>query len=130
MDKSCAAIYRNLIHMNDKKKSSSYGTLYLREFFETSTCDQWFNFEPLRQDYIEQIGVKTVQRLQQYQETSEDEKIIDQAVAHFASRDQSVLLRTLSVKEWIARQLYLTGQTGNGHALSRRTLDNLRNRRG
>jgi hypothetical protein len=49
----------------------------------TWKCDEYYNFSHIRESYKELVGVDAAERIRKFQETEEDERRAEQAVAHY-----------------------------------------------
>ena len=104
--------------------------LYVREFFETSRCDDSdiVDFKPFREKYSTRLNNSDpnhrLQRVLQYEETEVDEKIAAQACMHYAKWHNKQLVSALNWQNWFfyhtldraERTLAVFGIAGGGYA--------------
>ena len=97
----CDSIYYNLLRVN--YKGTVPAILFIREFFETSICDDIFNMSVYRGEYATKINRGDEMRLQRiidFKSNQIDEAIAAQAVLHYHAWHQRRLLKAVSWSSW------------------------------
>ncbi len=77
----CDDMYINLIRC--KRVRGIPASAFVREFSETTVCDDVFNMTRDRQDYIDYLGPDRTARVLEFTSDERDELIVAQAVLHF-----------------------------------------------
>jgi uncharacterized protein YeaO (DUF488 family) len=99
---------------------------YIREFFETTRCDEQVNFKAFRTEYENSLNKGDSHRLQRvldFKESENDEKVSAQARLHFSKWHNKQLVSALNWSNWFhyhtdlaERTLSLLGIAGVGYA--------------
>jgi hypothetical protein len=104
----CQFIILNLIDCHRGRANSELmATAYIREFEETSRCDNFYDLKRDREDLKERINRKDKflhQRILDFEETIEDEKVASQACVHYNKWHETQLIRALSPRNWFYYQ--------------------------
>lgn len=100
--KKCAMIYWNLIELT-KSKSEDTAPYFLREFYQTQRCDNFYDFSENRQDFEAYLGPKTIENVLNYEEEKDpkDIKKVAQAVFHYNAWSRKTLLKALPFSTWM-----------------------------
>ena len=106
--KECDDVFANILCFHDSAREASLPpAAYIREFWETKQCDEVYNMSGARkqyEDYINRADAGRMQRVLDFKETLDDEKVVGQAVVHFARKDEAELLSALSLPTWLHYQ--------------------------
>lgn len=123
----CQMIYENLLVSLDNSKSGVTGSAFVRELFETSRCDNFSDFAPIRTSLTTKIneGDPTrFDRIMKFEQTTKDEEFVAQACYHYNKWHSNSLMSALSWPNWIRyntidrceRTVALMGIFGGGYA--------------
>jgi hypothetical protein len=99
--KKCSMIYWNLIELT-KSKSEETAPYFLREFYQTKRCDNFYDFSANRKDFEDYLGNKTVENVLNFDEEKDpkDVKKVAQAVFHYNAWSRKTLLKALPWSTW------------------------------
>ena len=78
----CQTIYLTLLELHYKPDSVLAST-FIREFFQTETCDEFNDFKPDRDDLRDHIGSVTLNKILTYDENEQDERKATQTALHY-----------------------------------------------
>lgn len=104
LDQKCDIIHKNLLLCHDSMNEFT-ASAYIREFFETSQCDEVYDFSAFRRKIERRLNDtdgNRLQRILEFQETDLDEKVGAQVCLHYRTALKKQLLKTLSRTDWIA----------------------------
>jgi hypothetical protein len=93
----CDGLYLNLLQFKCAKHVLA--TAYVREFFETKTCDDVYNMSEHRQEFISRINIDDdgrMTRVLNFTSDDRDELIVAQAVVHYYDWHGSRLVAALA----------------------------------
>jgi len=117
----CQTLYLNLLDCHRKRKNPELhlstfqmpilrhsrnisASTYVREFDETYRCDEFFDFSKDRLDLKNKMNKKDANlydRVINFEETFDDEKIAAQACIHYNKWHQTQLVRSLTLLNWV-----------------------------
>jgi hypothetical protein len=95
MDKdkdNCQRLYRTLLKLSLQNKPATY----IRELFETESCDS--NLKIVRDRYQEKLSKSTLDRILLFQQNSKDMQIAQQVVFHYAYWTENTVKTVLDLK--------------------------------
>ena len=127
----CQNIYWNLLQLHSSDGVTA--PAYVREFWQTSRCDNCADFSTHRHDMQKILGEDTVNRILEYQSNEKDDEKATQAVVHYFYWHQKLLVDAL---DWKGKMYYYTfsqaertlaaiGIISSGYALTRFAKGNL-----
>lgn len=103
--RKCRSIYYQLLDCNTKHAGKDItASAYIREFMETSRCDDIVNFQDYRMElesHVNKTDRLVKERIMKFKETDRDEKIAAQACLHYYNYHNSRLVDALATKDWI-----------------------------
>ena len=106
----CKTLYLSLIDCHKQSIDSRINaSVYVREFDETSVCDNFFDFTKDRLNLKNKINKsdKTLyDRILHFEETTKDEKKIKEACFHYNKWHEIQLNRALSYRHWLCFNLF------------------------
>lgn len=113
----CQTIFYNLAYI---AAVGGMPKVFLREFWQTTRCDDYHNFSSLRKDYVSHMGRTTLDRIMTYKEDYTDAEKATQTVVHYADWTKSELLKALTFPKWIKFKIHyvLDGAVGAGTFLT------------
>ena len=97
----CQSIYWNLLVMLEKDKSF-WHSVFIRELWQTKKCDEIYNLEQLRNNYINHMSKETHERVIQFKSTPTDELKATQSVFHYRMWTKKKLIKGLTWTNWLS----------------------------
>lgn len=98
----CQLLYTNLFECN-RKYLNGKACVYIREFDETSNCDDFFNFRRERIELKHKINFNDenrYDRIMGFNETENDEMIAKQVYISSSKQHKIQLIKSLSFSNW------------------------------
>jgi len=99
----CQSIYWNLLELLNRQDLPA-AHLYIRDFFETSRCDQFKDFKGLRQDVVDMAGrydQNALSRVLDAEHHDRDEDIMQTVQTHYHTWHKTKLVKSLEWMPWI-----------------------------
>ena len=88
-----------MCHESRRSFSDVTASAFVREFNDTSRCDQFTDFSSLRKDLKDRMSLhdpKILDRVMKFKETAEDEEVVAQACLHYGKWHEKNLVSALS----------------------------------
>lgn len=96
----CQLIYMNLLKMISATTGEASASTYIREFAQTGRCNDFCNLWEVQTAVKTFLGIASLNRLMQREETEKDERAAADALVHYNLWAQKELQQCLSWRQW------------------------------